>query len=190
MWGVLASSPVCAQTINSVVQHAGTTGNNPSFTAQGLDANIGIILTPQGSGDVGIGTATPQSLLQIYNGEVQVGSSGASCAAANAGAIRFSGSAIYYCNGTSWVIDGSGAAAGSTGYVQFNGGSGAFAADSNFFWDNTNKRLGIGTASPASALHLYSTSLNTPQSHSSTPGHPITSCLPKNPATAIQFRLR
>jgi hypothetical protein len=109
-------------------------------------------------GAVGIGTTTPQSLLQIYNGEVQVGSSGASCAAANAGAIRFSGSVVYYCNGTSWVIDGSGAAAGSTGYVQFNGGSGAFAADSNFFWDNTNKRLGIGTASPAVPLAVLANS--------------------------------
>jgi hypothetical protein len=152
--GVLVSSPVYAQTVNSVVQFSSTTGHSPNFIAQGPDANIGIILTPLGTGTVGIGTTSPQSLLQIYNGEVQVGSSGASCAAANAGAIRFSGSAIYYCNGTSWVIDGSGAAAGSTGYVQFNGGSGAFAADSNFFWDNTNKRLGIGTATPNSVLNI------------------------------------
>ena len=112
-------------------------------------------------GAVGIGTATPQSLLHIYNGEVQVGSSGASCAVANAGAIRFSGSTIYYCNGTSWVIDGSGAAAGSTGYVQFNGGSAAFGADSNFFWDNTNKRLGIGTASSAAPLDIQSGTVTT-----------------------------
>ena len=40
------------------------------------------------------------------------------------------------------------AAAGSSGYVQFNN-SNAFAADSNLFWDNTNKRLGVGTSSPA-----------------------------------------
>jgi hypothetical protein len=45
------------------------------------------------------------------------------------------------------------AAAGSTGYVQFNS-SNAMAADSNFFWDNTNKRLGIGTATPGYNLHV------------------------------------
>lgn len=39
---------------------------------------------------------------------------------------------------------------GTTGSVLFIGGSSALAQDnSNFFWDNTNKRLGIGTATPA-----------------------------------------
>ena len=40
---------------------------------------------------------------------------------------------------------------GSTGYVQFNN-SGTFGGDANLFWDNTNKRLGIGTTTPASPL--------------------------------------
>jgi hypothetical protein len=55
---------------------------------------------------------------------------------------------ILQCNGTTWGTASSSTAAGSTGQVQFNNGSGALAADSNFYWDNTNKRLGIGTASP------------------------------------------
>ncbi len=41
---------------------------------------------------------------------------------------------------------------GSTGQIQFNNG-GAFDADSNLFWDNTNKRLGVG-ATPASTVRL------------------------------------
>jgi hypothetical protein len=41
------------------------------------------------SGSVGIGTTAPQSLLEAYNGEVQIGSSGNSCAAANNGALRY-----------------------------------------------------------------------------------------------------
>jgi hypothetical protein len=41
---------------------------------------------------------------------------------------------------------------GLTGQIQFNNG-GAFGADSNLFWDNTNKRLGIG-ATPASTVRL------------------------------------
>ncbi len=50
-------------------------------------------------------------------------------------------------SGTTLSATGSGTPAGSTGQVQFNN-AGAFGADSNLHWDNTNKRLGIGTASP------------------------------------------
>jgi hypothetical protein len=45
-----------------------------------------------------------------------------------------------------------GTPAGITGQIQFNNG-GAFGADSGFFWDNTNKRLGIG-ATPATTVRL------------------------------------
>jgi hypothetical protein len=43
---------------------------------------------------------------------------------------------------------GSSAPAGATGQIQFNGGT-ALAADPALNWDPTNKRLGIGTASPS-----------------------------------------
>jgi hypothetical protein len=46
--------------------------------------------------------------------------------------------------------------AGTTGAVQFNN-AGAFGADStNFFWDDTNKRLGVGTNAPAYTLDILS----------------------------------
>jgi hypothetical protein len=45
-----------------------------------------------------------------------------------------------------------GSAAGSTGQIQFND-AGSFGADSLLFWDNTNKRLGVG-ATPASTVRL------------------------------------
>jgi hypothetical protein len=42
---------------------------------------------------------------------------------------------------------------GVSGAIQFSNGS-AFASDAaNFFWDDTNKRLGIGTNAPTSSLH-------------------------------------
>jgi len=47
-------------------------------------------------------------------------------------------------------------AAGETGYVQFND-TGAFGADSNLFWDKTNKRLGIATTTPAYTLDIIGT---------------------------------
>ena len=45
-------------------------------------------------------------------------------------------------------------AAGSTGEVQYNGGSGAFAASPNLFWAAGTNRLGIGTSSPAQTLEV------------------------------------
>ena len=62
------------------------------------------------SGNVGIGTTSPQSKLHIQSGEVQVGSSGASCATANQGAIRYNAGILYYCdNSNIWeTLDSSG----------------------------------------------------------------------------------
>jgi hypothetical protein len=43
---------------------------------------------------------------------------------------------------------------GVAGAIQFSNGS-AFASDAaNFFWDNTNKRLGVGTNSPTALAHI------------------------------------
>lgn len=46
-----------------------------------------------------------------------------------------------------------GGVAGNSGEVQFNS-SGALGADSNLFWDDTNKRLGIKTSSPGTPLDV------------------------------------
>lgn len=109
------------------------------------------------NGNVGIGTAAPQSLLEVYAGEVQVGSSAASCAAANGGAIRFSGSTLYYCDGSStWqTLYGSGGSSGVT--------TGSGAANNMALWTNatalgtssiyqSGSNVGIGTASPQALL--------------------------------------
>jgi hypothetical protein len=51
--------------------------------------------------------------------------------------------------------------AGVTGDVQFNN-AGAFGADdSNFFWDETDKRLGIGTNGPLTNIHSASSGAST-----------------------------
>jgi len=44
--------------------------------------------------------------------------------------------------------------AGSAGYVQFAQSSTAFGGDAGLFWDNTNKRLGIGTTGPGYKLDV------------------------------------
>ncbi len=48
---------------------------------------------------------------------------------------------------------GGASSSGATGSVQFSDGSGGFSADaSNFFWDDTNNRLGVGTATPTATI--------------------------------------
>jgi len=50
------------------------------------------------------------------------------------------------------------ATAFTTGSIVFAGGSGVYAQDNaSFFWDDTNNRLGIGTATPAVKLAISST---------------------------------
>ena len=53
--------------------------------------------------------------------------------------------AVKYCNGTSWAADGSAAAAGSTGYVQFNGGSGALAGSAPLLGHYLSLSRDLGT---------------------------------------------
>ncbi|MEX5219715.1 MAG: hypothetical protein NW701_17935 [Nitrospira sp.] len=62
-----------------------------------------------------------------------------------------------YCNGTNWIGWGDGGTAlpaGANTEIQFNA-SGVMGADSNFVWDNTNKRLGIA-ATPTTTLEVGS----------------------------------
>jgi len=54
------------------------------------------------SGKVGIGTTTPQAMLHV-NGEAMIGSTSLTCSSTTAGALRYSSSAIQFCNGTAWT---------------------------------------------------------------------------------------
>lgn len=47
------------------------------------------------------------------------------------------------------------------GAVVFAAGGGAYAQDSQFFWDGNDHRLGVGTAVPGAALHLLSPGIST-----------------------------
>ena len=65
---------------------------------------------------------------------------------------------VYYSDGSSnqWIEIGSASASGvsgADGKIQFSE-SNTFASDTLLHWDNTNNRLGIGTASPSTTLHI------------------------------------
>jgi len=59
------------------------------------------------------------------------------------------------------LLGGSTPPSGVSGAIQFSNGS-AFASDAaNFFWDDTNNRLGIGTNTPTGIVQIKTTQANT-----------------------------
>lgn len=70
---------------------------------------------------------------------------------------------VYYADGSSnqWIEIGSASSSGvhgAAGKVQFSEGN-TFASDTLLHWDNSNNRLGVGTASPAHTFHVEGTPL-------------------------------
>lgn len=61
------------------------------------------------------------------------------------------GDGEYKWNGLSYIYTGDANAAGTSGQVQFNNG-GLLGTNANFFWDNAQSFLGVGTATPTSKL--------------------------------------
>ena len=119
-------------------------GNNAGSSDAGGNVNInaglggggyGNVILSGSGGNVGIGTTTPATALDV-NGYITTESvKSAACLATDS-----TGKIISTACGIS--------SAGTIGQVQFNNGSGALAASSKFFWDNTNNFLGLGTSSP------------------------------------------
>lgn len=112
-----------------------------------------------GNGSVGIGTTTPQSVLQVAGG-IQLGDDTATCPGASdikLGTMRFNGGDLQICKSGGWAALGSGGGAtpaGNDGSIQFKLGINLAADATNLHWDDTNNRLGIGTATPDSLLHI------------------------------------
>ncbi len=70
--------------------------------------------------------------------------------------------AFYRDNGTGWdLVGGPGTGtitgAGVTGQVTFFSGTDTISGNTNLIWDNTNKRLGINTATPGVSLDVHAT---------------------------------
>ena len=61
---------------------------------------------------------------------------------------NWSGTALTVPNG------GTGLTTLTQGYIPFGQGTGTFGSDAGLFWDNVNKRLGIGTTNPGAKLNI------------------------------------
>lgn len=56
--------------------------------------------------------------------------------------------------GLKWATPSGTGSSGASGSVQFSDGAGGFSSDAtNLFWDDTNKRFGVGTNAPAVPIH-------------------------------------
>lgn len=62
----------------------------------------GQVMSDGKSGRVGIGTAVPQATLDVYEGEIKIGSTGAACTAELAGALRAADNKLQFCDGAGW----------------------------------------------------------------------------------------
>jgi hypothetical protein len=54
------------------------------------------------TGRVGIGTTEPQATLDVYHGEIKLGSTGAVCVSALAGTLRYAVGKLQLCDGAGW----------------------------------------------------------------------------------------
>jgi hypothetical protein len=147
---------------------SGTVNNAIDFytsdgTAAGVyptNAKLGMTIT---DGNVGIGTGmtAPATALDINGAETMRG-----IASASAPAQAPVGQGRIYFNSTEskYKVSQSGGAyadlavgpqfSGIAGSIQFSGGAAVSSDSSNFFWNNSTKRLGIGTATPSTQLHI------------------------------------
>lgn len=69
------------------------------------------------------------------------------------------GNGIYFPDGTFQSSSASASAAGGANQIQFNNGSGSFAADPEFVYNSSLKRLGIGTTDAISSIQYKYTAL-------------------------------
>lgn len=149
---VLISPAAMAQT--AVVPYFKTDngGNSPVTNASplpigvygGSSATSGLVLTSNGPGSLATFQAASSSGVASFSG----GTTGLTPATATTGAVTLSG-VLSVANG------GTGNGAFTAGSVVFDATGGTLSQNNaNFFWDNSNLRLGIGTATPASTLTI------------------------------------
>ncbi|AZZ36027.1 hypothetical protein CIK05_04215 [Bdellovibrio sp. qaytius] len=85
--------------------------NSLAFTTASIER-----LRITSGGAVGINTTTPITMLDVSGG-IRISMESATCAASYAGTLRYNGSSVEYCNGSSWAAFG----VAGAGITNFNG---------------------------------------------------------------------
>lgn len=126
---------------------------NPPSSNLPAPINTGSDKQPK-SGFLAVGTTTTPEYPLDVAGVLRVGSFSSAPTGKN-GAIYYDTTVGKFkgFQGGNWDVIGGANPSGSTGYIQF-ASSTQFGSDSKLFWDNTNKRLGVGTTTPQGALDV------------------------------------
>jgi hypothetical protein len=122
---------------------------------------LAISVSQMGQVSLGSVTASAWLYLPASNGSGQTAplkfTAGTNITSPETGAVEYNGTQLFFTPASTRNIlaQVSGSTALTTGSIPFATTSGYLAQDnSNFFWDDTNNRLGIGTATPAVALDV------------------------------------
>lgn len=154
-WGCAADSGGTLPALNAANIWVGNASNAATAVAMSGDAtlsNAGVLTI----GNNAIGSA------EITDGSIANGDLAGSIALSKLATTGTASSSVFLRGDGAWTALPAATAAGSSGHVQFNS-SNAMAGDSGLFWNNTTKRLGIGTSSPLTDLHVQNTGLYLPQ---------------------------
>lgn len=174
--------------VNYITITSALTGASPSISSSGTDANPNLTLATQGNGNLvldpggtgvisalastrygtglGIQTGTTlgnTALFQAYNTGGAVYSTFGTLTAGSPPTLDLTVTTLNLTNPLPVTSGGTGTGTTFTaGSVIFAGVSGVYSQDNaNFFWDDTNNRLGIGNAAPATPLHVTGTTAST-----------------------------
>ena len=135
----------------------GATGATGSTGATGATGSTGSTGATGATGSTGATGATGSTGATGATGATGVaGTNGATGATGTIGATGAAGT-----NGGVGATGPTGPApSGSAGQVVYLSGSAVAAAASNFYWDSTNSRVGVGTSGPSTTLEASGTALN------------------------------
>lgn len=159
---VSAGTGLSYNSTTGVFSYSGTVYTDASIRA--LFSGTSPITYNSTTGAIGISTGnlteSTSSVLTITGG------TGALISSASIQVKQASGSQSGFLSSTDWTTFNSKQNAltnpvtgtGTSGYVTFWNGSGTVTGDAALFWDNTNKRLGIGTNNPGTQLNIVNAS--------------------------------
>ena len=139
----------------------GTAGQilTSSGTAPQWSTLTGVAVTTFSAGTTGFTPSTATSGAITLAGTLATTNGGTGLTSFTSGGAVYATSTSALTTGTLPVTaGGTGLTTLTAGYIPFGAGTSAFGSSANLFWDNTNTRLGIGTASPAVRLDLRGTS--------------------------------
>ena len=81
---------------------AATAAQGPAGQPTRANDFAGQIISGYEGKRVGIGTARPATTLDVYQGEIKIGSTGAACTAELAGTMRSDKAHLQFCDGEDW----------------------------------------------------------------------------------------